>query len=132
MEDNIKTYKSAKLGIFKGHSNDSNLGFSNSENGGDFIHSYVGGPNKGYHEPGTKNRPVFGVNSDTYFLGNHKYPSPIQKLPNNSIYDISSISGKHSIIQGFGWGQKTLYPIVISPSELSSESDNKQIKKNKK
>jgi hypothetical protein len=117
MEDNIKTYKSANEGISKGKGETSNLGFSSSGNGGAFIHSYVKGPNSGYTEPGTWNRPVFGVNSDNYFSGKHVYPRPNQQ-PMNSIYGISDISNlDKSNVHGFGWAPNTLYPIIQLPSK---------------
>ena len=41
-----------------------------------FIHSYKN--KKGLGVPGSHGRPVFGVNPDNYFLGNHKdiFPNP--------------------------------------------------------
>ena len=73
-------------------------------------------------EPGLYGKPSFGVNDDNYFSGKHIFPAPVQNSSNNIDNESSSIFGK-GFKQGFGWGTEILYPIVISPSELASNSD---------
>ena len=63
---------------------------------GSFIHSYQPGRYAGLHEPGTYSRPVFGVNPDTYFSGNHRYfPTPFQAPSINDNITRSLISGSN-------------------------------------
>lgn len=82
---------------------------------GSFIHSYQPGRYAGLHEPGTYSRPVFGVNPDTYFSGNHKYfPTPFQppSIDDNVTISLMSSSDIKKGVQGQGKEGKTNYPSI--------------------
>jgi hypothetical protein len=109
---------------------------------GSFIHSYQPGRYAGLHEPGTYSRPVFGVNPDTYFLGNQRYfPTPFQppSINDNVTRSLINGSGVKKGVQGHGWGHKTMYPMIDMPVNIVPSSKfvqnlekKKEIKKNKK
>lgn len=98
---------------------------------GSFIHSYQPGRYAGLHEPGTYSRPVFGVNPDTYFSGNHKYfPTPFQppSIDDNLTRSFMSSSDIKKGVKGYGKKGKinssSTNDNVISSSINSS--DNKK------
>jgi hypothetical protein len=133
MENNKKINSSAGLGFNNNFMYGSNIGLSPlGDGGGAFFHSYKRGPNSGYHAPGTEGRPYFGVNSDNYFAGDQTFPSPIQFVSKDYLDQTHltySKGEKDNLPAGFGWANKTLYPIIKSPFELDNPADIYSFKK---
>jgi hypothetical protein len=133
MNNTKKIYNSNN--IDQSYFSDSSYITSNSANTGgiSYIHSYVNGRYTGLHEPGSYDRPVFGVNPDTYFLGNHKYyPEVVQppSINDNTYNTLNTFKKSDNSIQGFGWDRNTMYPLV--PIAVQNDIKNLDEKKNKK
>jgi hypothetical protein len=99
---------------YANYSNGSNIGNSSSgSGGGSFIHSYGSSKDNkiSYGAPSSGNRAKFGLNSDNYY---NKNPKPKKQ---NEILEIPL---------GFGWGKNSLYPLMISPSNLIPEYELKK------
>jgi hypothetical protein len=132
MENNNKLYKSAGLGIDKNLMYGSNIGLSPlGEGGAAFFHSYKSGPKNGYRAPGLEGRPYFGLHSDNYYSGDHTFPSPNQFISKDYLEQthLNSKDEKNNLPAGFGWANKALYPLIISPSELENPADIYSFKK---
>jgi hypothetical protein len=121
----------SSIGATRNSNNIDKAYFSNGTNNidnkmnGSYIHSYQPGRYAGLHEPGTYSRPVFGLNYDTYFLGNHNYyPTPFQSpsINDNVTRSLINGSGVKKGVQGHGWGNKTMYPMIDMPVNIVPSS----------